>query len=189
MTALDRLRAARFEGEQALYTTAVQLLSERPAVPDDLAGLVDAGRRMSPRLDMLDCETVLQMADAIEALAAEAEKAVQWAKEQHACADEYAARIEALTAREALAAREPMCAVVRPILADGGAIVTRPEADVRAEAWAAAVDAAASMIEDNVRHAMELGREIWPMPDLRCLAPTAVDGSADQKTDGKGGAA
>ena len=36
--ALDRLTAARFDGPQALYTTAVRLLSERPAVPDDLAG-------------------------------------------------------------------------------------------------------------------------------------------------------
>ena len=34
---------------------------------EDLKALVEAGRRMSPRLDMLDCETVLQMADAIEA--------------------------------------------------------------------------------------------------------------------------
>ena len=42
VNALDRLRAARFEGEQALYTTAVRLLSERLAMPDDLAGLVDA---------------------------------------------------------------------------------------------------------------------------------------------------
>ena len=30
---------------------------------------------------------------------------------------------------------------------------------------------AASMMEDNVRHAAELGREIWPIPDLRTLTP------------------
>ena len=43
----DQLRAARFDGEQALYTTAVRLLSERPALPDDLAGLVALFRKLS----------------------------------------------------------------------------------------------------------------------------------------------
>jgi len=41
---------------------------------------------------------------------------------------------------------------------------------------AAAYDAAAAMIEDNVRHAKELGREIWPIPDLRTV--TSHDATA-----------
>ena len=36
--------------------------------------LIDALRRMSPRLDMLDCESVLTAADRIEAKAAEIER-------------------------------------------------------------------------------------------------------------------
>ena len=36
--------------------------------------LIDALRRMSPRLDMLDCESVLTAADRIEAQAAEIER-------------------------------------------------------------------------------------------------------------------
>ena len=36
---------------------------------------------------------------------------------------------------------------------------------------AGAYEAAASMIEDNVRHAKDLGREIWPIPDIRALIP------------------
>ena len=39
--------------------------------PDELKSLVDRARRMSPRLGMMDCETLLQMADAFEAQAAE----------------------------------------------------------------------------------------------------------------------
>lgn len=38
-------------------------------------------------------------------------------------------------------------------------------------AQALVAELAAVMIEDNVRHAKELGREIWAMPDLRALAP------------------
>ena len=34
-----------------------------------------------------------------------------------------------------------------------------------------ALEQAASIIEDNVRHAKDLGREIWPIPDLRALTP------------------
>ena len=54
--------------------------------------------------------------------------------------------------------------------------------DALAEAQAAqagVVERAADMIEDNVRHAKELGREIWAMPDLRALAdPTGVEALA-----------
>ena len=39
--------------------------------------LIDALRRMSPRLDMLDCESVLTAADRIEAQAAEIERLTQ----------------------------------------------------------------------------------------------------------------
>lgn len=51
---------------------------------NDYSELVEALRRMSPRLDMLDCETVLQAADALQraVLAAEArglERAAQTA--------------------------------------------------------------------------------------------------------------
>ena len=42
-------------------------------------------------------------------------------------------------------------------------------ADAQA-AQAMVVERAADMIEDNVRHAKGLGREIWAMPDLRALA-------------------
>lgn len=45
-----------------------------------------------------------------------------------------------------------------------------PRADAEL-AVAEAIRRAADMIEDNVRHAKELGREIWAMPDLRALAP------------------
>ena len=38
---------------------------------------------------------------------------------------------------------------------------------------------AASMIEDNVRHAAELGREIWPIPDLRTLTPADAIAARD----------
>jgi len=48
-------------------------------------------------------------------------------------------------------------------------------ADAQA-AQAMVVERCADMIEDNVRHAKELGREIWAMPDLRDLAP--IDGLA-----------
>ena len=41
---------------------------------------------------------------------------------------------------------------------------------------AAVCDVAASMIEDNMRHAAELGREIWPIPDIRAL--TTADATA-----------
>ena len=41
---------------------------------------------------------------------------------------------------------------------------------------AAAYEVAAAMIEDNVRHAKELGREIWPIPDLRTV--TSHDATA-----------
>jgi len=41
---------------------------------------------------------------------------------------------------------------------------------------AAACEVAAAMIEDNVRHAKELGREIWPIPDLRTV--TSHDATA-----------
>ena len=46
-------------------------------------------------------------------------------------------------------------------------------------AQALVVERAADMIEDNVRHAKELGREIWAMPDLRALAdPSGVEALA-----------
>ena len=128
MTALDQLRAARFDGPQALYTTAVQLLSERPAVPDDLAGLVARARYMVGNPSAWDgydesaSEMIRLLADAIEALAGQV-AATCWM----------------------LAAREPQCVTVRPILADGGAIVTRPEAEVRAEAHAAGMREAAKL--------------------------------------------
>jgi len=48
-------------------------------------------------------------------------------------------------------------------------------ADAQA-AMALVVERCADMIEDNVRHAKGLGREIWAMPDLRDLAP--IDGLA-----------
>ena len=38
---------------------------------------------------------------------------------------------------------------------------------------------AASMMEDNVRHAAELGREIWPIPDLRTLTPADAIAARD----------
>ena len=38
---------------------------------------------------------------------------------------------------------------------------------------------AASMMEDNVRHAAELGHEIWPMPDLRTLTPADAIAARD----------
>lgn len=73
---LDQLRAARFEGPQALYTTAVKLLSERPAVPDDLAGLVARARYMVGNTSAWEgydegaSEMIRSLAAAIEALAA-----------------------------------------------------------------------------------------------------------------------
>ena len=36
---------------------------------------------------------------------------------------------------------------------------------------AGVLELAASMLEDNVRHAKDLGHEIWPIPDLRTLTP------------------
>lgn len=46
---------------------------------------------------------------------------------------------------------------------------------------AAAYDAAASMIEDNMRHAAELGLEIWPIPDIRALTPSDATAALDTK--------
>ena len=42
-----------------------------------------------------------------------------------------------------------------------------------------ALELAASIIEDNVRHAKDLGREIWPMPDLRALTPADAIAARD----------
>lgn len=62
------------------------------------------------------------------------------------------------------------------------------QADAQA-AVALVVERAADMIEDNVRHAKELGREIWAMPDLRALAPAdglaAVDALRKERDEAK----
>ena len=42
-----------------------------------------------------------------------------------------------------------------------------------------ALEQAASIIEDNVRHAKDLGREIWPMPDIRSLTPSDAIAARD----------
>lgn len=44
---------------------------------------------------------------------------------------------------------------------------------------AGVLELAASMIEDNVRHAKDLGHEIWPMPDLRTLTPADAIAARD----------
>lgn len=44
---------------------------------------------------------------------------------------------------------------------------------------AGVLELAASMIEDNVRHAKDLGREIWPIPDLRTLTPADAIAARD----------
>ena len=41
------------------------------------------------------------------------------------------------------------------------------------------LELAASMIEDNVRHAKDLGREIWPIPDIRALIPADAIAARD----------
>lgn len=51
------------------------------------------------------------------------------------------------------------------------ALIPRSDAEL---AVAEAIRRAADMIEGNVRHAKELGREIWAMPDIRALAPAAA---------------
>ena len=44
---------------------------------------------------------------------------------------------------------------------------------------AGVLELAASMIEDNVRHAKDLGHEIWPIPDLRTLTPADAIAARD----------
>lgn len=109
---LQRLTAARFDGPQALFTEAVRLLSERPALPDDLAGLVARLREAS--------------ADARDAFAerwADAECAGERPDLEPIAAEltverveEAADTIEALVAENArLASSEPQCAAVKPL--------------------------------------------------------------------------
>lgn len=57
----------------------------------------------------------------------------------------------------------------------------RPASEIAAEAVAGAYAAAAEMIEDNVSHAKKLGREIWPMPDLRTLTPIDAADALDRR--------
>jgi hypothetical protein len=72
--------------------------------------------------------------------------------------------------------------MLRGLYDDEAADVARLNAELRSmragqDALVAAVcDVAASMIEDNMRHAAELGREIWPIPDIRAL--TTADATA-----------
>lgn len=221
--AITRLTAARFDGPQALYTEAVRLLSERPALPDDLAGLV--ARLLEASADARDAFAE-QWADAqytgerpdLEPITAEL------AVEQ---IEDAADAIEAMAAENArLAAREPMCAAVKPLewtvrhgqyehlQAEGpfpnrsplpdyiigsndgktewywcnfgewnnsplpsedaakaaaqadfkarilSAITLRPEAEVRAEAWAAALEAAADEQRRKADHWMKRAHEI-----------------------------
>ena len=44
---------------------------------------------------------------------------------------------------------------------------------------AGVLELAARMIEDNVRHAKDLGREIWPIPDIRALIPADAIAARD----------
>ena len=44
---------------------------------------------------------------------------------------------------------------------------------------AGVLELAASMIDDNVRHAKDLGREIWPIPDIRALIPADAIAARD----------
>jgi hypothetical protein len=74
---------------------------------------IQTRERLRTAADML---TTLAAENAV--LRADAAKALQWAKEQHACADEYAAEVVALRASEAAAMEA---------LAEIGAVVTAIE--------------------------------------------------------------
>jgi uncharacterized coiled-coil protein SlyX len=52
--------------------------------PEAVARKVEAMRRASPRLDILDCETALQLADIAEALAAQLAEAEAEIERLHA---------------------------------------------------------------------------------------------------------
>lgn len=89
---LQRLTAARFDGPQALFTEAVRLLSERPALPDDLDGLVARmrdgcnlqqrdGERAARAIEALAANRAIARAERAEAALAVAEEALQWVKE------------------------------------------------------------------------------------------------------------
>ena len=169
-TTIDRLTAARFDGPQALYTEAVRLLSERPALPDDLAGLV-ARLRDGCNLQQRDGE---RAADAIEALAAESArlassepkcavvKPLVWVDDPDpskgltradgydiwdfddgpclVCNSVVNGSFETIDAAKAAAQADHEARIL-------SAITLRTEAEVHAEAWAAAIEAAASITD------------------------------------------
>lgn len=109
---ITRLTAARFDGPQALYTTAVRLLTERPALPDDLAGLVAQLRKAS---DDARNEFADQWADA-EYTGERPDLEPVTAELTVERIEEAADAIEALVSENArLSACEPQCAAVKPL--------------------------------------------------------------------------
>lgn len=73
---------------------------------------------------------------------------------------------------------------VQEIVGEGAEYIRRDRAVIAALPEVQALIAgvlgqAASMMDDNVRHAAELGREIWPIPDLRTLTPAAALAARD----------
>ena len=161
---IARLTAARFDGPQALFTTAVRLLTERPALPDDLAGLV--ARLRGEKVFM-----ARDAADAIEALVSEnarlsasepqcaVVKPLKWVRSDYSsrseCGNYHGLHCESgfwasMGAREITSTSETREEFEAAAQADQearilSAITARPETDLRAEGWAAAIEAAAGI--------------------------------------------